>query len=128
MDERVLARIREICLRLPNVSERLSHGSPAFFTGSRQFATVLDNHHGDGRFALWCAAPPLAQAMFVEDDPEVFFAPPYVGHRGWLGVRLDRGLAWDVVTAILTEAHAQVAPAAKSARPAKPPRKPPSEC
>ena len=114
-----MARIREICLGLPDTTERPSHGSPAFFRRQRQFAAVLDDHHGDGRFAIWCAAPPLAQPMFVEDDPERFFVPPYVGHRGWVGLRLDRGLVWEAVTAILTEAHAQVG-AARAPR--KPPR------
>ncbi len=115
-----MAYIRARCLALPDVGERLSHGSPAFFRGPRQFATVLDNHHGDGRFALWCAAPPLAQPALVEADPERFFVPPYVGHRGWLGVRLDRGLDFEELERILAAAHAQVAPRARAARKARP--------
>ena len=110
--ERVLARIRKICLALPETSERPSHGAPAFFVrGKRAFLMVLDNHHGDGRFAVWCAAPEGMQAMLVEADPERFFVPPYVGHRGWLGVRLDRGLDWDELAGIAEDAYAEVAPA-----------------
>jgi hypothetical protein len=109
--ETVLARIRAICLSLPETSERLSHGAPTFFVREkRAFVMVMTNHHGDGRFALWCAAPDGMQKMLVEADPERFFVPPYVGHRGWLGVRLDRGLHWDEVTGIAEDAYAEVAP------------------
>jgi hypothetical protein len=91
--QRALAAVREICLGLPETSERLSHGAPTFFIREkRSFATVWDNHHGDGRFALICAAPDGLQAALVEGDPERFYVPPYVGHRGWIGVRLDRDL------------------------------------
>ncbi len=108
---KVLERIRAICLGLPETSERLSHGAPTFFVRrKRAFVMVLTNHHGDGRFALWCAAPEGMQQMLVEADPERFFVPPYVGHRGWLGVRLDRGLHWDELTGIAEDAYAEVAP------------------
>jgi hypothetical protein len=110
--ERTLERIRKICLGLPEVSERLSHGAPTFFVrGKKAFLMVLTDHHGDGRFAVWCAAPTGMQSMLVEADPERFFVPPYVGHRGWLGVRLDRGLHWDELEGIAEDAFAEVAPA-----------------
>ena len=106
-----LERIREICLALPETSERLSHGAPTFFVrGKRAFVMVLTDHHGDGRFAIWCAAPDGLQSMLVEADPERFFVPPYVGHRGWLGVRLDRLLDWAELTGIVEDAYAEVAP------------------
>jgi hypothetical protein len=111
--KRTLERVRRICLALPEVSERLSHGAPTFFVrGKRAFVMVLTNHHGDGRFAIWCAAPDGLQATLVEADPERFFIPPYVGHRGWLGVRLDRALDWDELTGIVEDAFADVAPRA----------------
>jgi hypothetical protein len=107
----VVQRIRELCLALPEATERLSHGHPTFFVrGKRSFLTVLDNHHHDGRFAIWCAAEDGVQEMLVEADPERFFRPPYVGHRGWLGVRLDRGLHWDELAGIVEDAYAEVAP------------------
>jgi hypothetical protein len=107
----VLARVRELCLGLPETSERPSHGHPTFFVqGKRSFVMVLDDHHGDGRFALWCAAAPGMQELLVEADPERFFRPPYVGHRGWLGLRLDRALDWDEVAGIVEDAYAEVAP------------------
>jgi hypothetical protein len=109
--ESVLRRLRAICLGLPETSERLSHGAPTFFVrDKRAFLMVLTNHHGDGRFAIWCAAPPGMQTMLVEADPERFFVPPYVGHRGWLGLRLDRGLDWDELAGIAEDAWAEVAP------------------
>ena len=110
--DRSLRRIRDICLGLPETSERLSHGAPTFFVrGKRAFVMVLTNHHGDGRFAIWCSAPDGVQRMLVEADSERFFVPPYVGHRGWLGVRLDRGLDWNELAGIVEDAYAEVAPA-----------------
>jgi hypothetical protein len=110
--EKVLARLRQICLALPETSERLSHGAPTFFVRQkRSFLMVLANHHGDGRFAIWCAAPEGMQKMLVEADEERFFVPPYVGHRGWLGVRLDRALDWNELRGIAEDAYAEVATA-----------------
>ncbi len=106
--ERVLRRIREICLGLPETSERVSHGAPTFFVrGKRAFLMVLTDHHGDGRFAIWCAAPDGMQKLLVDADAERFFVPPYVGHRGWL----DRALDWDELAGIAEDAYAEVAPA-----------------
>jgi hypothetical protein len=110
--EQVLGKLRALCLALPETSERLSHGAPTFFVREkRSFVMVLTNHHGDGRFALWCAAPDGLQKILVEADGERFFVPPYVGHRGWLGVRLDRGIHWDELAGIVEDAYAEVAPA-----------------
>ena len=107
----VLERIRKICLAFPETSERLSHGAPTFFIrGKRAFLMVLTNHHGDGRFAIWCAAPDGVQQLLTDADPEKFFVPPYVGHRGWLGVRLDRGLDWHELAGIEEDAYPYVAP------------------
>jgi len=106
-----LARVRAACLALPQVVERLSHGAPSFFVqGRKTFVMFLDDHHGDGRLALWCASPAGVQADQVSEDPERFFVPPYVGGRGWLGVRLDRDPDWDEVAAICAEAFRTVAP------------------
>jgi hypothetical protein len=110
LNDEVLSRLREVCLALPETSERLSHGAPTFFVrGKRAFLMVMDNHHGDGRFAIWCAAPEGIQGALVEADPERFFVPPYVGHRGWLGVRLDRGLDWKDLEGIVEDAYLKAA-------------------
>jgi hypothetical protein len=109
--DEALARVRDLCLGLPGTSERPSHGSPAFFIdGSRTFAMFLDDHHGDGRLALWCAAPEGAQALLVAAAPQRYFVPPYVGHRGWIGLRLDRDAEWDEVAGVLEDAWLARAP------------------
>ena len=105
-----LDRVRSICLALPDVTERPSHGSPAWFIkDKRTFVMYLDDHHGDGRLALWCAAPEGAQEMLVEGAPDHYFRPPYVGHRGWVGVRLDRELGWDEIAGVIEDAHETIA-------------------
>jgi hypothetical protein len=99
-----LKRVREICLALPEVSERLSHGSPTFFVGGKKtFVMYLDNHHDDGRLALWCAAPPGIQEALVNAEPEHYFRPPYVGHRGWIGVHLNKGLDWNEIAGAIED-------------------------
>ena len=103
-----LEQMRAICRELSEVEERLSHGTPAFFTRGRMFAQLWNNHHGDGRLVLWCAAPPLAQETLVEAEPDAFYRPPYVGHRGWLGIWLDRDPDWPRVTRIVRGAHETV--------------------
>jgi len=81
--------VREICLGLPQVTERLSHGAPTFFV-KKSFLMVWPDGHHDNRFPhLWAAAAPGVQADVIEDEPARFFRPPYVGGRGWIGVRLD---------------------------------------
>ena len=107
----VLERLRTVCLALPETTERPSHGAPSFFVRDKKcFLMLLDNHHGDGRFAIWCAAPAGDQQLLVGADGERFFVPPYVGHRGWLGVRLDRGFDWDELAGIVEDAFCTVAP------------------
>jgi hypothetical protein len=104
--ERILTRIRKLCLELPEASERLSHGAPTFFVRDKKaFLMVLTDHHGDGRFAIWCAAPDGMQHTLVDAEPQKFFVPPYVGHRGWLGVSLDGELDWNELAGIVEDAY-----------------------
>jgi hypothetical protein len=106
-----LEQVRAVCLTLPEVTERPSHGAPTFFVRAKKtFVMFHDDHHGDGRLAIWCAAPPGVQAEVVAEDPDRFFVPPYVGHRGWLGLRLDVAPDWDEVAGVVTEAYRHVAP------------------
>jgi hypothetical protein len=105
-----LSRLRVLCLALPEVSERLSHGEPAWFIrGRKQFVTFADHHHDD-RLAFWCAAPAGEQEALVVSDPEHYFRPPYVGHRGWLGVYLDVPVDWAEIAESVTDAYRSVAP------------------
>lgn len=112
-----LERIRARCLALPETTERLSHGAPTFFIRDKKtFVMYMDDHHGDGRLAIWCAAPPGVQAALVAEEPDRFFVPPYVGGRGWLGVRLDRDVDWDELAGIVEDAYRAVAPKTLVAR------------
>jgi hypothetical protein len=107
----VLTRLRKICFALPETSERLSHGAPSFFVRDKKcFLMLLDDHHGDGRFAIWCAAPPGNQELLIAANAGRFFRPPYVGHRGWLGVRLNEDVDWGELEGIVEDAFASVAP------------------
>ena len=110
-DPVAVERLRTICLGLPEVTERLSHGEPTWFVrGKTTFVTTSDHHHDD-RFGFWCAAPPGAQEELVGEEPDRFFRPPYVGHRGWLGVYLDvADVDWDEIAGIVREAYRTVAP------------------
>src|ERR1700761_6684544 len=86
--------VRKACLWLPEAEEFVSHGSPNFRVRGKTFATFVVNHHGDGRVALWLPAAPGAQEHHVAAEPDIFFVPPYVGPRGWLGLRIDRNAGW----------------------------------
>jgi hypothetical protein len=106
-----LARIRKLCLALPQATERMSHGVPCFFVRDKtMFAMFLDNHHDDGRLAIWCAASNGMQQDLIAHDPGRFFRPPYVGHRGWIGVRLDIRPDWQQIAAFVIDAYRIVAP------------------
>ncbi|MGH9047377.1 MAG: MmcQ/YjbR family DNA-binding protein [Acidimicrobiales bacterium] len=103
-------RVRSICMALPGVTERLSHGAPAFFVG-KQFVALWSNGHHDHRFAhLWCAAGPGVQEGLVAMLPDRIFRPPYVGARGWLGVRLDGALDLDELAALCEDAYRVITP------------------
>jgi hypothetical protein len=101
---------RVICLALPEVTERLSHGAPTwFFRGKKSFVTLWENgHHADEFPHLWCAGLPGAQQELIAADPATFFRPQYVGGRGWIGVRLDRDLDWAEVAELCQDAYRAV--------------------
>lgn len=106
-----IERLRAICAQLPEVSERLSHGAVTFFVGGKRTLCYLtDDHHGDGRLGLVCPAPAGVQDEVIRSDPERFFRPPYVGHRGWIGLRLDVSPDWAEVAEVVEEAYRCVAP------------------
>jgi predicted DNA-binding protein (MmcQ/YjbR family) len=110
----VIERVRALCTALPEVTEKVSHGEPAWFVRKRMFVMFSDRHHDD-RVGFWCAAPPGAQEELV--DGERYFRPPYVGHRGWLGVYLDvPPVDWDEVGEVIEDAYRTVAPTSLSAQ------------
>jgi hypothetical protein len=104
-----LQRLREICLALPEATEKPQR-RPTFQVRAKTFVMFMDDHHGDGRVAIWCKAPPGAQGVLVGADPVRFFVPPYVGHSGWIGVRLDVELDWDEVADLVEQSYRMTAP------------------
>ena len=114
-----LALVRSICLSLPESEEKLAWNAPTFRVHGRQFAMFLNNHHGDGKIALWCAAPPGAQQDLVTADPKHFYVPPYVGASGWLGMRLDTKLRKGAIAAIIEQAYRTIVEKHQTKRAAK---------
>jgi hypothetical protein len=99
-------------MALPEVTERLSHGEPTWFVRGKKVFVQSSDHHHDDRLGFWCAAPAGVQQELVETEPLLFYRPPYVGARGWLGVYLDvPDVDWDEIAAIVTDAYRMVAPA-----------------
>ncbi len=90
MSKKHLGRVRRICSILADTSERLSHGEPTFFVHKKVFVMFANNHHSDGHVAVWVPVPRGMQATLIETKPKIFFKPPYVGVRGWVGIELDR--------------------------------------
>ena len=90
MSKNQLERVRRICSRLPETTEKLSHGEPTFFVKDKVFVMFADNHHNDGHIEVWLPVPSGFQNTLIESAPEIFFKPPYVGVRGWVGIELDR--------------------------------------
>jgi hypothetical protein len=110
MSANQLARIRKICLSLPEATEKTAWGAPTFRVRDRMFAMFVENHHGDGRIALWCHAPKGAQEILVGTEPSRFFVPPYVGTKGWIGLHLLANSDEDVRDHV-RQAYCMVAPA-----------------
>lgn len=107
---RLLERVRAICLAWPESAEKIAWGGPTFRVKDKLFAMYLDDHHGDGRIALWVKAPPGVQELLVEAEPERFFRPPYVGPSGWIGIRLDGGVDWGEIADFLADGYRLAAP------------------
>jgi hypothetical protein len=111
-EEPYVDAVRRACAHLPEVEERLSHGVPTLFVkGKKAFVSVWWQGHHDLDYPhLWCAAPPGQQEALTSSDPQRFFRPPFVGHRGWLGVRLDREIEAAELSELLEDAYRTVAP------------------
>jgi hypothetical protein len=122
-------RVRDVCLAFPAAEEKLSHGAPAFHVRGKMFLTFVDNHHGDGRLAVWCKSTSDEQRRLVAENGTRFFVPPYVGVKGWIGVCLDADKAdWIELQMLVEEAWRSVAPprVLRGEHPAAAPSRPPS--
>ena len=110
-EQKLLERVRAICMAFPEVSERLSHGEVTWFIREKRvLASMDDHHHSADHFALTCPAPPGVQQELIEVEPDRFFRPAYVGPSGWIGVRLDRAVDWDEIEQIIDDAYRLKAP------------------
>lgn len=107
------AKLHRICLDLPEAELRETWGDPTFRVRDKIFAM---EKRGDGHTSVWCKAPPGSQAVLIGADPERFFVPPYVGPKGWIGMRLDRRPDWDEVAAIVRRSYVLIAPKALGRR------------
>jgi hypothetical protein len=104
-------RLRAICLALPETTEKMAWGEPTFRVRGKLFAQLDNHHHGADHLAVWLPMPLGAQESLVYMDPVRYFVPPYVGGRGWVGVRIDRRPNWKTIGGLVREAYSTVAPA-----------------
>ena len=105
-----VARLRAICLGLPEAIEKVSHGEPTWFAGKGKVFAMLDNHHhGAPHLSVWLPAALGAQEALIESDPKRYFRPAYVGSSGWVGVVLDMRPNWAVVAWLVEQAFRLVA-------------------
>ena len=107
MSDEPLTRLRTICLALPEATELETWGDPTFRVRARIFAMTKQ---GDGRFSVWFKAPAGLQTILVNSDPAHFFVPPYVGHKGWIGLRLDVEVDWAEVGELIEQSYRLTAP------------------
>jgi predicted DNA-binding protein (MmcQ/YjbR family) len=106
----VLARLRAICLALPEANEKISHGEPTWRAGKgRVFAMLDDHHHGAAHLSVWLPQPLGRQEELIDADPDLFFRPPYVGPSGWIGVVLDHDPDWAMVASLIEDSFRLVA-------------------
>lgn len=104
-------RLRAICLALPGATEKVAWSEPTWRVKDRIFAQLEDHHHDSERIGVWLKAPDGAQEILVENAPDRFYRPPYVGHKGWVGVYLDvPNIDWDELAALVEQSYRMVAP------------------
>ena len=107
MSTKSTEHLRRICLALPEAEERETWERPTYRVRSKIFAMEVDD---DGRPAAWFKAPSGSQEVLVGSDPKRFFVPPYVGHKGWVGMWLDRRADWDEVDLLIRRSYRLIAP------------------
>jgi predicted DNA-binding protein (MmcQ/YjbR family) len=103
----IAARLRALCLALPETAEVAMKRGPSYRVADKIFA--LERAHGEG-VALWCKVPHGSQQILIGADSKRFFVPPYFGAKGWIGVVLDRAVDWREVEAFVGRSYSLVAP------------------
>lgn len=114
--EKILERLRALCLALPDVTEKIAWGEPTWRVRERLFAQFDNHHHGAPHVSVWLATEPEAQAALLDAEPERFFRPAYVGHLGWVAAVLDGDCQWDMVAAVIEQAYHRIAAKAPAKR------------
>jgi hypothetical protein len=101
------ARLRAICLALPEATEEVMRRGPSYRVADKIFA--LERLQED-RLALWCKVPEGSREILLQAEPSRFFIPPYFGAKGWIGVGLDEAADWREVEAFVRRSYRLVAP------------------
>jgi predicted DNA-binding protein (MmcQ/YjbR family) len=111
-EDQLLARITELCLFYPETTCERSGSHATFKVRKRVFAYFLDNHYGDGKVAVCCKTALGEHTDLAKEDPVRFYIPAYIGPRGWIAIRLDRGrVNWKEVADFVRASYRAVAPA-----------------
>jgi predicted DNA-binding protein (MmcQ/YjbR family) len=102
-----IPRLRHLCLALPEAEEKPfgGHTAPTFRVRDKMFLMIYEDLSG-----MMMKARPGVQEALVGSDPERFFVPPYVGHRGWIGVQLGVDQDWDEIADLVEESYRMTAP------------------
>jgi hypothetical protein len=103
----VIERLRKLCLDLPEATEQETWEAPTFRVRAKIFAML---HQVESRPSVWCKAPKGIQGALVSADPKRYFVPPYVGHNGWVGIRLDTSIDWDELEDLIVDSYRMTAP------------------
>ena len=98
-----MAKLREICLALPEVQEVKTWGHPTFKAGTKAFA-VLEPCNGH---LCICFKATLPLQQLLVEDPR-YFKTPYVGKQGWVSLIADRPPNWREVRRLIKEGYALV--------------------
>ena len=101
------ARLRAICLALPEASEEVMRRGPSYRVADKIFA--LERPWNDW-LALWCKVPDGSREFVLAAEPARFFIPPYFGAKGWIGVGLDEAADWREIEAFVRRSYRLVAP------------------
>ena len=101
-----LDRVRAICLGLPHAFERETWERPTFRVGGQE--KIFCMAAPDASTATMKADPEEREALLQQGEP--FFLPPYVGGKGWVGVRLDRQTDWNELAELIATSYCLIAP------------------
>lgn len=111
-----LTQLRALCLAFPEATEKEAWGDPTFRVKDKIFAMQKGNYEG-GRPSLWLKLGPDGQEHLVRSEPELYFVPPYVGNKGWVGIWLDgRSVPWARLAELVAESYRLIAPRSLAAR------------